>query len=76
VDPVGHAACLPEGSSKIGESCVDATCQGGSICAGGKCRRLCKAVEGGGEPSCPPSEGVCIHFARDPVGVGECTLLE
>jgi hypothetical protein len=75
VDPVGHSACLPEGSAKIGESCATATCEGGSICAASKCRRLCKAVEGGGEPSCPAGEGVCVHFARDPAGVGECTEL-
>lgn len=76
VDPIGHAACLPEGTAGLGESCASASCKGGTICVGGKCKRLCKAAEGGGEPSCPPSEGVCVHYARDPAGVGECTLLE
>ena len=41
-----------------------------------ECRRLCKAVEGGGEPSCKEGEGVCVHFHRDPPGVGECTPYE
>jgi hypothetical protein len=76
VDPIGHAACLPEGTAGPGESCATENCQGGSICTGQKCRRLCKAAAGGGEPSCPPSEGVCIHFAHDPAGVGECTPIE
>jgi hypothetical protein len=30
-------------------------------------------VEGGGEPACKEGEGICVHFNRDPPGVGECT---
>lgn len=70
VDPSGAVACLPEGSGGSGQPCP---CKGGFLCVEGACRRLCKAVEGGGEPSCQSGEGICVHFNRDPVGVGECT---
>jgi hypothetical protein len=30
-------------------------------------------VEGGGEPFCQEGEGICVHYNRDPQGVGECT---
>jgi hypothetical protein len=68
-DPTGATACLPEGTGGYGEACP---CKGGFACVN-KCRRLCKAVAGGGEPSCPPAEGRCVHFLRDPPDVGECT---
>ena len=71
VDPTGATACFPEGTGGSLEPCP---CKGGFLCVSGQCRRLCKAVEGGGEPSCEPDEGVCVHFNRDPAGVGECTL--
>jgi hypothetical protein len=74
VDPTGATACYQEGSGGVGEPCP---CKGGFTCvigaAGGICRRLCKAVEGGGEPSCKDGEGICTHYTRDPSGVGECT---
>lgn len=70
VDPTGATACAPEGTGVSGEPCP---CKGGFFCVAGECRRLCKAVEGGGDPKCAPGEGVCIHFNRDPPGVGECT---
>jgi hypothetical protein len=73
VDPTGATACLKEGTADIGQSCKSAACKGGSLCVKDACRRLCKAVEGGGEPSCKPGEGICIHYNRDPAGVGECT---
>jgi hypothetical protein len=69
-DPTGATACLPEGTGLPGEPCP---CKGGYACVGDGCRRLCKAVAGGGEPSCPAVEGRCVHFNRDPEGVGECT---
>ena len=73
-DPTGVTACLPEGQGGSGEACP---CKGGFACIvgenGGECRRLCKAVEGGGEPYCQSGEGICVHYTRDPSGVGECT---
>lgn len=73
-DPTGATACLPEGQGTAGEACP---CKGGFACivgdSGGTCRRLCKAVEGGGEPYCQSGEGICTHYNRDPSGVGECT---
>jgi hypothetical protein len=70
VDPTGATACFKEGAGESGDACP---CKGGYLCVGSECRRLCKAVEGGGEPSCEDGEGVCIHYHRDPQGVGECT---
>jgi hypothetical protein len=70
VDPTGATACFQEGNGGSGEPCP---CKGGFLCVSGECRRLCKAVEGGGEPSCQEGEGICVHFHRDPPGVGECT---
>jgi hypothetical protein len=69
-DPTGATACLPEGTGGVASACP---CQGGFTCVEGGCRRLCRAVAGGGEPSCPATEGTCVHFNRDPAGVGECT---
>src|SRR5262249_46924024 len=68
VDTTGATACVPEGPGGAGAPCP---CQGGFTCVGGVCRRLCKAVEGGGAPYCQAGEGVCVHFNRDPPGVGE-----
>ncbi|MBK8254097.1 MAG: hypothetical protein IPK82_15705 [Polyangiaceae bacterium] len=70
VDPTGATACFPEGSGVSGDPCP---CKGGFLCVDNECRRLCKAVEGGGEPTCQEGEGICVHYARDPDGVGECT---
>jgi hypothetical protein len=70
VDPTGAVACLPEGKGTVGQDCP---CVAGFLCVADACRRLCRAVEGGGEPSCPTMEGRCVHFDRDPPGVGECT---
>jgi hypothetical protein len=69
-DPTGATACLPEGTGATAEPCP---CKGGFTCVNQGCRRLCKAVAGGGEPSCAGTEGRCVHFNRDPDGVGECT---
>lgn len=76
VDPTGNVACLGAGKAGPGEACSSTqTCKAGFTCVADECRRLCKAVEGGGEPSCPAGEGTCVHYARDPAGVGECTPL-
>ncbi len=73
-DPTGATACLPEGQGGSGDACP---CQGGFTCLvgenGSECRRLCKAVAGGGDPFCQSGEGICVHYNRDPSGVGECT---
>ena len=73
-DATGATACLPENSGGSGDACP---CKGGLVCVvgqnGGECHRLCKAVAGGGDPACIEGEGVCVHYNRDPAGVGECT---
>ena len=77
VDPLGNVACAPEGSLDVGSNCSGKDgCKRGLSCVGNRCTRLCKAVEGGGDPECRPGEGVCVHFKRNPPGVGECTQLE
>jgi hypothetical protein len=72
-DGTGATACLPEGTATAPDPCQPTVCKGGFTCVNNGCRRLCKAVAGGGEPSCPLEEGRCVHFNRDPPGVGECT---
>lgn len=87
VDPLGNVACRPPGHSTLGDPCsgpdqcgpvqicahtVDE--QGAPVSGPLTCRRLCR-VGGCGEEACPTSEGVCVHFHRDPKGVGECTPL-
>jgi len=75
VDARGKVACAPEGVGQAGDFCSNGTpCIGGFACVAERCRRLCRMVEGG-EPACPPDEGTCVHFTRDPPGVGECTPL-
>jgi hypothetical protein len=75
-DGTGATACLQEGTGTAQQPCP---CKGGYACVGKEmakeCRRLCKAVAGGGDPSCPVEEGRCVHYNRDPAGVGECTPL-
>jgi hypothetical protein len=73
-DATGATACLPDGTGTAGGPCP---CQGGFTCIqrtgqAPTCVRLCKAVVGGGDPYCPADEGICTHYTRDPVGVGEC----
>jgi len=73
-DGTGATACLPEGTSSPPAMCgPQLACKGGSTCVNNQCRPLCKAVVGGGEPSCDPIASRCVHFNRDPDGVGECT---
>lgn len=73
VDPTGNVACTPEGSAAAGEPCSGSVhCSRGFACVASACRRLCRAVAGG-SPACTASEGACVHYNRDPAGVGECT---
>jgi hypothetical protein len=74
VDPTGNVACAPKSPEALGEPCTEgpSVCQRGLTCVGGFCRRLCVA-QACGEPSCPEAEGTCVHFDRDPPGIGECT---
>lgn len=73
VDPTGAQACVPSGPGGVGDICEVADyCGPGLSCVGHICRRLCRA-EACGEPACPPDVGACVHFDRDPEGVGECT---
>jgi hypothetical protein len=80
VDPIGDVACFTEGNGGQGASCSPSNrCKGGFVCvqvtgqSDYTCRRLCRAVEGGGSPACQANEGICVHFKRDPQDVGECT---
>ena len=74
VDPTGAVACVPRSDADLGDSCAPPTvCKQGLTCVGGYCTRLCRFEECG-EPSCGEGEGSCVHFQRNPEGVGECTL--
>lgn len=76
VDPKGNVACAPKSTATLGQPCGPPTvCARGFTCVGAAtrtCRRLCRA-EMCGEPSCPAAEGTCVHFDRNPPGIGECT---
>jgi hypothetical protein len=73
VDPTGAVACLPKGSAGLGDACDTAhACVAGTYCVHDHCRALCNA-DVCGQPVCAAGQGTCIHFNRDPVGVGECT---
>lgn len=81
VDSRAGVRCLTTGTVPLNESCTSAElCVAGFTCVqdpnppySTNCRRLCRAVVGGGAPACPASEGDCSHFVRDPPDVGECT---
>jgi len=73
VDPTGNEACVPHSAGLLGEPCGGSElCDRGLSCVGGACVRLC-AAEICGEPACPSQEGSCVHFNRNPPGVGECS---
>jgi hypothetical protein len=81
VDNRGSVSCVESGAGTVGDECdaenpcsaellcIESPC-GDEICR--TCRRLCRATPEGASPGCPKSEGVCVHFARDPASVGEC----
>lgn len=71
VDPRGVTACVAKSAGALGEACGGAAqCGRGLVCAGGRCRQLCRALECG-SPGCP--EGTrCVHLDRHPATVGEC----
>lgn len=72
VDPTGAVACAPKSSAGLGDACAPPeVCQQGLSCVGGRCIKLC-AYAACAEPSCSAEEGTCVHFARNPPGVGEC----
>jgi hypothetical protein len=74
VDPNGKVACAPQSDADEGDPCAPPTvCKQGLNCVGGYCLKLCR-FEQCGEPACGPEQGTCVHFLRDPEGVGECTL--
>jgi hypothetical protein len=74
VDPTGAVACSPVSSVKLGDACAPPeVCSQGLSCVGGFCVKLC-AWQACGEPACSEAEGTCVHFERNPPGVGECTL--
>ncbi|HEX4475556.1 MAG TPA: hypothetical protein VH142_10795 [Polyangiaceae bacterium] len=79
VDPVGHVACQPGGDGRAGDDCNEShQCGAVLVCANadanglGTCRNLCRA-SACGLPGCSASGDTCVHFARDPKDVGECT---
>jgi hypothetical protein len=74
VDPIGQVACAPRSNAGLGDACAPPTvCQAGLNCVGGFCTKLCRFSECG-EPACTADDGTCVHFPRDPDGVGECTV--
>jgi hypothetical protein len=88
VDPRALVACQPHsvgGDAQLGEDCNgQKQCAAGLHCAGNvngddasvptKCVRLCAWGScDGAKPACGKDEGTCVHFLRDPEGVGECT---
>lgn len=74
VDPTGAVACAPRSTAQLGDACGPPTvCAQGLNCVGGYCVKLCRFSECG-EPACTESEGTCVHYPRDPDGVGECVL--
>jgi hypothetical protein len=81
VDSRAGTKCMSTGGVPFNGACsATKLCAAGLTCVqnsqgtGSACRRLCRAVAGGGEPGCPEAEGgYCAHFVRDPLGVGECT---
>ena len=77
IDPRGTTACIRPSPGDLGDPCDEpAACGRGLSCIGDPgartCRRLCRAEECG-KPACRSGEGTCVHFNRDPAGVGECT---
>jgi hypothetical protein len=84
VDPLGDIACKPNTTLALGDACDhEHQCGQGLLCAAtlpddatafenGTCRKLCR-FGACGTPSCSADEGLCVHFLRDPSGVGECT---
>jgi hypothetical protein len=79
IDSRGGVKCLSTGSRDINENCsATELCRSGLSCfvtpnGTNQCRRLCRAVQGGGLPGCPLVEGTfCSHSANEPLGVGEC----
>jgi hypothetical protein len=77
IDPKGTTACVRPTAGDVGDRCTPpVVCGRGLSCVGQpgeeRCRRLCRAEECG-KPACRAGEGTCVHFNRDPPGVGECT---
>jgi hypothetical protein len=74
VDPTGAVACAPRSNAGLGDSCTPPeVCKQGLTCVGRFCIKLC-AFAACAEPACSAAEGSCVHFLRDPEGVGECTV--
>lgn len=74
VDPTGAVACAPRSDLELGDACAPPNvCKQGMSCVGGYCIKLCRFLECG-EPACGAYEGTCVHFLRDPDGIGECTV--
>ncbi|HXK20234.1 MAG TPA: hypothetical protein VNG33_20625 [Polyangiaceae bacterium] len=77
VDPTGAVACAPRSHAGLGDACAPPTvCQQGLNCVGRVnkvCIKLCRFAQCG-DPACTADEGTCVHYPRDPEGVGECSV--
>jgi hypothetical protein len=76
-DPTGNVACMPPSNLGVGDPCDQATqcgprlhCTRPSVGAQGTCHHLC--AFGPCVPDTCGDEGTCVHFPRDPDGIGEC----
>jgi hypothetical protein len=76
-DPVGNVACMSASTLAAGDACdTEHQCGAGLICtktgssSQGVCHHLC-AFGPCVEDRCG-DEGTCVHFPRNPDGVGEC----
>ena len=80
VDPTGATACVASPPAGVGATPGDVCppCQTGFTCVSEGCRRLCSvaATSGQGGATCPPEEGHCVHWQRDPKDIGECTPVD
>ena len=76
-DPVGNVACMPPSTLGVGDPCDQANqcgpglhCTRSSESAQGACHHLC--AFGPCVADTCGAEGTCVHFPRDPDGIGEC----
>jgi hypothetical protein len=76
-DPVGNVACMPASNLVAGDPCDAAhqcgsglSCTRSSPTAQGICHHLC--AFGPCVPDTCGDEGTCVHFGRNPDGIGEC----
>jgi hypothetical protein len=76
-DPIGNVACMPPSNLGVGDPCDEAHqcgatlhCSKESETAPGHCHHLCSF--GACVNNTCGDEGTCVHFNRNPDGIGEC----